>query len=185
MLPALRCPLARRWRLAAVAYTAGTLALAVATSLRLGSAEGRQLAINAAFIVGALVMLISAAARLRTGPRWGRDRWLLATGACWTFGNCWWFYDHQLATSVPSPSTSDVAFLAALVCLGGVVRSYLPATADRSALRRILVDGLLLWLASFTVGWVLFIERALEQGQGMSGLARGVWSPTRSAMCCC
>jgi diguanylate cyclase (GGDEF)-like protein len=75
---------------------------------------------------------------------------------------------------VPSPSTSDVAFLAALVCLGGVVRSYLPATADRSALRRILVDGLLLWLASFTVGWVLFIERALEQGQGMSGLARGV-----------
>lgn len=177
-MEAARFRLSRPWWVYLAISGAGILVIAAAEALRLGDVDDRRFALNSAFVLASGIFIVSAALRLiRAGrPVDPRLAWLLATGVSFLFGNgVWWYYQH-VAGSQPWPCPSDAGYLAAMVCVGGVVRTYLPSRTDRAALRRLVVDGLLISTGIFLLAWTLYAEQALGQARGASTLALAVTS---------
>ncbi len=131
--------------------------------------------LNAAFVFGSLLIVVSVLIRVSQTRRLDRrSGWLLAAGASWLFGNGWWYYYQEIAASQPSPSLSDAGYLLALGCLGGLVTTYLPSTRHPADLRRVIVDGLLISAGIFVLGWLFYLERTIQQAQGLSTSALAV-----------
>ncbi|MBA2770386.1 MAG: bifunctional diguanylate cyclase/phosphodiesterase [Sporichthyaceae bacterium] len=160
---------------AVLLYGAGVLALALVTTLEIGSPDHRRLLLNSAFLLGTLVFFVASVARVASPV--GRDRrgWLLlgtATSLLW--GNAWWFWYQEIAAAQPYLSWADAGYLAGLCLLAGVVWTYLPRTGDRAATARFVLDGLLVGLGLFTALFILYVDKSLEASAATSLLATAV-----------
>lgn len=148
-------------------YGAGVLALFLVTTLELGAPDLRRLLLDMSFLLGSLAFLGAGIARVAAPA--GRDRrgWLLlASAAGLVWGNGWWFWYQEVATSQPHPSWSDLGYMATLGFLAATVSTYLPRTEDRRVLLRFGLDGLLMALGLFTVLYLLYVEESVKASAG-------------------
>ena len=142
---------------AVVAVLAGLAAILASDAV---TADAKRLVSDSAFVVGALLALLSCLAAVRRTRGRLRRAWAFfaVTAGAWTFGNVWWFYYQIMAPTQPYPSMADVGYVAALpAALAALV--LFPAPALRAGDRlRLVLDAVIIVGSLLFVNWHLVIE---------------------------
>ena len=179
----------RRWLLGGLAAIA--VFGAVYASLLWSGILGRTAAValdDSAQAVAALVAFgFAARAALRSRGRVRAGWALLGAGMlAWGLGQAIWTVEEVfLRVAIPSPSISDLGYLAAIPLEVAAVLTF-PVIAGRmSALLRMLLDGLLIATSLFLISLVLVLQHVIQVSDGSSlGLALNLAYPVGDVATC-
>jgi len=164
---------------------------AVYASLLCSGILGRTAAValdDSAQAVAALVAFgFAARAALRSRGRVRAGWALLGAGMlAWGLGQAIWTVEEVfLRVAIPSPSISDLGYLAAIPLEVAAVLTF-PVIAGRmSALLRTLLDGLLIATSLFLISLVVVLQHVIQVSDGSSlGLALNLAYPVGDVATC-